>query len=151
MKNKTHFGIIVVLLGSFCFLGTALAQYGGGGETAKAPAPEMPKEGTNSSQKGIMGMGSAAKPAATSTPKPGTTSISAADKAFMTKAANGNLMEVQWGKWAGQSAQNADVKSFGNKMVTDHTKLYNELIDLAQKKGVQLRAEKTKGKWTSDK
>jgi putative membrane protein len=135
MKNKTYFGIIVVLLGSLCFAGTALAQ----GEYARPMIPEMPKEGYTP------------RPSPVGSNKSAPTSMSAADKAFMNKAANGGLMEVQWGKWAGQSAQNEDVKKFGNQMVTDHTKAYNELIDLAQKKGVQLTKEKMKGKWTSDK
>lgn len=60
-------------------------------------------------------------------------------------------MEVEWGKVAAQNGQNADVKKFGNRMVTDHSKANNELMALASKKGVKLKTEKVKGKWTSDK
>ena len=60
-------------------------------------------------------------------------------------------MEVQWGQWAAQNGQSADVKKFGNRMVADHSKANNELTALAQKKGVGIKSEKVKGKWTSDK
>ena len=69
----------------------------------------------------------------------------------MAKAAKGGNMEVQWGQWAAQNGQNADVKKFGNRMVADHSKANNELMALANKKRVPLRREAVKGKWTSDK
>lgn len=77
--------------------------------------------------------------------------LRAQDKIFMMKAAEGGMMEVQWGKWAAQNGQNADVKKFGNRMVTDHSKANNELMALASEKHVKLANEKVKGKWTSDK
>src|SRR5690348_11596671 len=46
--------------------------------------------------------------------------LSAKDKKFMMNAAKGGMMEVEWGKLAAQNGQNADVKKFGNRMVTDH-------------------------------
>ena len=72
--------------------------------------------------------------------------VSAQDKAFMQKAATGGNMEVQWGQWAAQNGQSADVKKFGNRMVADHSKANNELTALAQKKGVGIKSEKVKGK-----
>lgn len=88
----------------------------------------------------------------TASPAPaGTARLSAADKTFMMNAAKGGMMEVEWGKWAAQNGQNADVKKFGNKMVTDHSRANNELMALAAKKGVKLKSEKVTGKWTSDK
>jgi putative membrane protein len=77
--------------------------------------------------------------------------LSAQDKSFMAKAAKGGMMEVEWGKWAAQKGQSPDVKKFGNRMVTDHSKANNELMALAAKKGVKLKNEKVAGKWTSDK
>lgn len=88
---------------------------------------------------------------AKATPAGKPAALSAADKTFMTNAAKGGMMEVEWGKRAAQNAQNADVKNFGNRMVTDHSKANNELMALAGKKGVKLKSEKVKGKWTSDK
>ena len=80
-----------------------------------------------------------------------TTALSSKDKSFITKAAKGGMMEVEMGKMAAASAQNADVKKFGSRMVTDHTKANNELMALAQKHGVKLPAHKGHGKWKSDK
>src|SRR5256886_9929583 len=77
--------------------------------------------------------------------------LSAADKTFMTNAAKGGMMEVEWGKLAGQHGQNANVKKFGNRMVTDHSKANSELMALAKEEGVALPAAKSAGKWKSDK
>ena len=83
--------------------------------------------------------------------KPAKGNLSSKDKSFMNKAAKGGMMEVEWGKVASQNAQNADVKKFGNRMVTEHSKANNELMALAKEEGVQLPASKGAGKWKSDK
>jgi len=77
--------------------------------------------------------------------------LSAADKTFMMNAAKGGMMEVEWGKLAAQNGQNADVKKFGNRMVTDHSKANSELMALAKEEGVALPGAKSPGKWKSDK
>ena len=77
--------------------------------------------------------------------------LSEKDKTFMMNAAKGGMMEVEWGKLAAQHAQNADVKKFGNRMVTDHSKANSELMALAKEEGVSLPAAKGPGKWKSDK
>lgn len=77
--------------------------------------------------------------------------LSSADKDFMMKAAKGGMMEVEMGKVAAQNAQSADVKKFGNRMVTDHSKANNELMALAKEEGVTLPGAKSPGKWKSDK
>jgi putative membrane protein len=87
-------------------------------------------------------------------PAPGTkapSKLSAADKTFMMNAAKGGMMEVELGKMAAQNAQNADVKKFGNRMVTDHSKANSELMALAKEEGVALPGAKSAGKWKSDK
>jgi putative membrane protein len=78
-------------------------------------------------------------------------SLSANDKTFMKKAAKGGTMEVALGKLAEQNAQSEDVKSFGKRMVTDHSKANDELKSIASKKGLQLPNKEHSGKWTSDK
>ena len=77
--------------------------------------------------------------------------LSAADKTFMTNAAKGGMMEVEWGKLAAQNGQNTDVKKFGSRMVTDHSKANSELMALAKEEGVTLSGAKSPGKWKSDK
>jgi putative membrane protein len=77
--------------------------------------------------------------------------LSAADKTFMMNAAKGGMMEVEWGKSAAQNGQNADIKKFGNRMVTDHSKANSELMALAKEEGVALPGAKSPGKWKSDK
>jgi putative membrane protein len=77
--------------------------------------------------------------------------LSAADKTFMMNAAKGGMMEVEMGKMAAQNGQSADVKKFGNRMVTDHSKANSELMALAKEEGVSLPGAKSPGKWKSDK
>jgi putative membrane protein len=88
---------------------------------------------------------------AQTTPTGESSSLSASDKTFMKKAAKGGMMEVTMGRVAEQKAQSDDVKSFGKRMVTDHSKANDELKSIASKKGVQLPSKEHTGKWTSDK
>jgi putative membrane protein len=139
MKNKfriiSQLAILLVALGALCFASTtsAINQYPPlrtGANTDVKPTPS-------------------AKPA-TSPAKAGS-KLGAQDKTFMMNAAKGGMMEVEWGKMAAQSGQNADVKKFGSRMVTDHSKANGELMALAKEEGVSLPAAKAAGKWKSDK
>lgn len=58
------------------------------------------------------------------------------DAAFAVAAADGGMLEVQLGKLAQDNASSASVKAFGKEMVTDHSKANDELVALAQKKGI---------------
>ncbi len=53
------------------------------------------------------------------------------DSGFVQMAASGGLAEVQLGKVAQQKATNAEVKQFGQRMVTDHTKANKDLAAAA--------------------
>ena len=64
--------------------------------------------------------------------------LSSADRKFITSAAQGGLLEVELGKIAAQKASNADVKTFGQRMVDDHSKANDQLKQLATQKGVTL-------------
>ena len=88
---------------------------------------------------------------AETTPTGETSSLSPNDKTFMKKAAKGGMMEVAMGKVAEQNAQSDGVKSFGKRMVTDHSKANDELKSIASKKGFQLPTKEHSIKWTSDK
>ena len=89
--------------------------------------------------------------AADTTPTGSGSSLSEKDKTFMKKAAKGGMMEVTMGKMAEQNAKSDDVKSFGKRMVTDHSKANDELKSIASKKGFQLPSKEHSAKWTSDK
>lgn len=60
------------------------------------------------------------------------------DEDFVEDAALGGMAEVELGRLASTKAANAEVKSFGQMMVTDHSKANDELKALAAKKGWQL-------------
>ena len=77
--------------------------------------------------------------------------LSVKDKTFMKKAAKGGMMEVAMGNLAAQNGQSDDVKSFGKRMVTDHSKANDELKSIASQKGVTLPSKELSLKWSSDK
>lgn len=60
---------------------------------------------------------------------------------FMTRAAEGGLAEIETSRLAVSKAQNAEVKQFGQQMITDHTRANNELKTLAGKKNITLPTE----------
>jgi putative membrane protein len=66
--------------------------------------------------------------------------LSSDDRKFVEKAAKGGMEEVELGQIAQQKAQNAEVKTFASRMVTDHGKANDELKSLASNKGVTLPA-----------
>lgn len=84
-------------------------------------------------------------------PSTKSSSLSVKDKTFMKKAAKGGMMEVAMGNLASQNGQSDDVKSFGKKMVTEHSKANDELKSIASQKGVTLPAKEPSVKWSSDK
>ena len=61
------------------------------------------------------------------------------------------MMEVAMGKLAEQNGQSDDVKSFGKRMVADHSKANDELKSIAQQKGIRLPTKEPTEKWSSDK
>jgi len=69
------------------------------------------------------------------------TNMTAEDKEFVSKAGMGGLAEVQMGNLALQKASSADVKAFGQRMVTDHSKANEELSQLATAKALALPTE----------
>jgi putative membrane protein len=52
------------------------------------------------------------------------------DRNFVHRASNGGLAEVQLGQLAMERAASPEVKQFGQRMVTDHTKANQELATL---------------------
>src|ERR1700727_776792 len=60
------------------------------------------------------------------------------DKMFLRKAAEGGIAEVKLGQLAAQKGSSDEVKTFGQKMVDDHTKLNLEMAHVADSMGVML-------------
>jgi putative membrane protein len=69
-----------------------------------------------------------------------TSKLSGTDTSFIKSAAQGGMEEVELGKLAAEKASNPDVKSFGQRMVDDHSKANDQLKQLAAQKGVTLSA-----------
>ena len=67
--------------------------------------------------------------------------VAQSDKEFVMQAAKGGLMEVELGKVVVSKAQNGDVKSFGQRMIDDHSKANDSLKQIASSKGISLPAE----------
>lgn len=67
--------------------------------------------------------------------------VTPTDKEWVTTAGMAGLAEVQMGNLALQNAQNADVKAFAQRMVTDHSKANEELQQLVSAKGLTLPAQ----------
>jgi putative membrane protein len=63
------------------------------------------------------------------------------DKEFIAKTGMAGLFEVQAANLAVQHASSAAVKSFAQRMITDHGKANAELAQLATTKGVAIPAE----------
>jgi len=59
------------------------------------------------------------------------------DKAFVRNALQGGMAEVQLGQLALQKSSNDDVKQFAQRMVDDHTKLGDEMKQVAQQMSVK--------------
>lgn len=60
------------------------------------------------------------------------------DAKAMKNLAEANLAEIEAGKLAADKASSDQVKQFGKQMVEDHTKMLDDLKQLAQSKGVDL-------------
>ncbi len=64
-----------------------------------------------------------------------------ANHTFLGHAARGGLMEVELGSHAANHAHHEKVKEFGARLVTDHSKVNEELAALAKSKNIELPKE----------
>ena len=86
-------------------------------------------------------MGNAANSVANTVSNAASSITGSSDSDFVEDAAIGGMAEVELGKLASTKAANAEVKKFGQMMVTDHTAANNQLKELAGKKGWKLPTE----------
>lgn len=104
---------------------TALAQMSPGGGAPQAQQPTNPA--ANSTMISADAMQQQQQASAASVMQ---------DKEFVRKALEGGMAEVEFGELASEKAASPDVKQFGQKMVTDHTKLGDQMKQVAQEIGV---------------
>jgi putative membrane protein len=114
---------VVVAICAAGTTGIALAQRAGGSEATDTAAQNR----ANSESSTTSSASTNASP-----------TLSKADREFMEKAASGGLSEVQGGRLAAQQGENAQIKSFGEHMVKDHSAANDKLMALAQSKQIEL-------------
>ena len=76
--------------------------------------------------------------------------ISDSDRRFMQTAAKDGMKEVHMGQMAVKDGQSDEVKKLGSKIVADHTKANNQLMGIAEKKGVKLDLRHKMDKMSND-
>jgi len=87
-----------------------------------------------------------AAPLAPSAPAPSEQNqLSHLDKRFILKAGEASANEVALSELAADRASNPDVKSFAQKMLTDHRQLNDELSALASHKNIDIAKSVKKG------
>ncbi len=64
--------------------------------------------------------------------------LSAQDRLFLVRAADGNMAEVITGQMAMKKAANGETKQIAQQLVQEHGQAQNELMQLAEQKGVAL-------------
>lgn len=64
--------------------------------------------------------------------------LSATDRTFLKKAAEGNMAEVEMGKLGQQKGTSSQVKQLADRLVNDHQQNQQTLQSLAQKEGATL-------------
>lgn len=69
------------------------------------------------------------------------TQLSAQDRDFVMRAAQSGMAEVEASRAAATRAANGKVRDFAQQMVRDHTASNEELMRIAQSKGIQLGTE----------
>ena len=94
-----------------------------------APQGNMQQQQGQNSQSSMQGMSSMQQ---------GSGGASPADMMFVKKALQGSMAEVQVGQLALQKSSNDQVKEFAQRMVTDHTKLIDQMKPVAQQIGVKI-------------
>lgn len=64
--------------------------------------------------------------------------LSATDKKFVRKAYKGGVMEVENAKMAKEKAKNEATKEVAERMITDHTKANERLMEIAKEENLDL-------------
>jgi putative membrane protein len=103
-----------------------------GGAQAQTPGAATSATGGQSTPATQPGTGTRNLPAAAK--------IARGDRKFIEEAANSGMFEVQVAQLAASKASDPNVKSFASMLVDQHTAANNELVKIANAKGVELPA-----------
>jgi putative membrane protein len=127
MIRRRMSSVLTVFAGAALFIGTsALAQMRPG---EGSPQTTNPSSNPNGNPNGV-GTTDAIQQQQTQA------SSQMQDKAFVRKAMEGGMAEVELGQLASQKASSDDVKQFGQKMVDDHSRLNDQMKPVAAQLGV---------------
>ncbi len=69
-----------------------------------------------------------------------TMQVAESDRMFAVKASQGGKQEVELGQLAAKQASSSDVKAFANRMIQDHSKAGDELMQTTNKLGITVPA-----------
>lgn len=125
MKSTLRLAIVAIAASSLCFIGSVRAQQ----DTGIGDNPHL-----------------RAKTSGASKASPSVVKLGDKDVKFIQEAANSGVQEVADGKAAEERGQSAEVKRIGARMVADHSKTNNQLLELAKKKGVSIDMSKGKAR-----
>jgi putative membrane protein len=105
---------------------------------AQAPAPSTATPPTPAAPPAAASTNTVPEATASATPMAATSTakLSKSDRKFIMTAASAGLAEVQAAQLAEQKSQDAAVKEFAQKMITDHTANNQQLASLAAQKGI---------------
>jgi putative membrane protein len=125
-KLISRFTIIVILAGSFCAAAAVWAQSGAN-----------PQDFQSVSENPFL-RHATSKPKTSATAVPKKLNLSAGDQKFLTSALGAGVWEVDNGRAAESRAQHADTKRVAANLVAENSRINQEIVDLAKKKGLGL-------------
>jgi putative membrane protein len=132
MKSKANFvWQFTVAIGALFAITTLCAQEGPQGDLTQPDNPFFRKRTSGS-------------PAPTARAKATTKTLSAKDMNFLRGAATSGGWETATGRSAEQKAQNSATKEVAARMIADHSKTNQEMVDLGKKKGLAISTEGVK-------
>jgi putative membrane protein len=141
MKNKRLLGFIVA---ASLAVGTTatFAQQNQPSDQSSQPAQDQPSpaQDQQSGQSQIQS-GAQAQPSTELNEPAGAATGSFDKQKFIKDTAEGNMAELNIAQVATQKAQDPAVKDYAQKLVTDHSKMGDQVKEIAQKEGITLSSE----------
>ncbi len=109
---------------------------------ASAPTTQVPGQPSTTGQGPVNGQTTGQTTGMDTAPmgtmNPGAQGKASTDKAFVNKALQGGMAEVQLGQLTLQKSNNEQIKQFAQKMIDDHTRMSEQMKPVAQQLGVSI-------------